>query len=331
MIELQDFAADFSIEALTVANTPQTTFRRQIALNGITMYMNWVPVPEYVGQLTDHMLDYVGDVVLHYAGIVDDTPNFGEIAFSLHETINGVACYLGRVPVYFPNPADGPPQKLPTATNTANVTASKTQIKVVPTIQMVDVSKDIKLMSLLLENSNRKFTNNVTEPFQNRNSSDSEPSFATAAIGTCVNYPKDMYRCTSSETMLSGTRFKSGSYLDSNKGTRFFVQSNGVLCLWHYPNGNPTMYWCMNPSITIQNDFFVTLSKNGRLCVVSGTQSSCTLNQGGAYDFRYRMMMPNDGNLVIYRGVIEGAIWASNTVISTATGPNPCKNPYLSH
>ncbi|KAF9398331.1 hypothetical protein BGZ76_008156 [Entomortierella beljakovae] len=83
------------------------------------------------------------------------------------------------------------------------------------------------------------------------------------------------------------------------------------------------MYWCTNPTITIQNGFTVALNPNGRLCVVSGAMVSC-VNQGGTqYDDRYRMMMQNDGNLVIYRGVIERAIWASNTVEFPYTWPAP--------
>ncbi|KAF8955049.1 hypothetical protein BGZ46_002746, partial [Entomortierella lignicola] len=56
----------------------------------------------------------------------------------------------------------------------------------------------------------------------------------------------------------------------------------------------------------------------GRICVtVKGLEVSSTYCTAptGAKGYKYRLTLQNDGNLVVYRGVYDEAVFSSNTAI----------------
>ncbi|KAF9425372.1 hypothetical protein BGZ76_003293, partial [Entomortierella beljakovae] len=138
----------------------------------------------------------------------------------------------------------------------------------------------------------------------------------------------DMYICKGADTILPSVKYYSGSSLWMQYGARMFVQSDGNLCLWSYKPRTRT-YWCWNHGIVLPKDVgYIQVSGNGRLCLRrtdNDATAYCTPNiYNSPNDWRYRLTLQNDGNLVLYRGVSEKVMWASNSAVYPFTGPTPC-------
>ncbi|KAF9437487.1 hypothetical protein BGZ76_000567 [Entomortierella beljakovae] len=142
---------------------------------------------------------------------------------------------------------------------------------------------------------------------------------------------RTMTKCRGVDTLLSGPRLRRGGDLWSTMGARLYVQDDGNLCLWHYPKGTPTLYWCWDHGVKFSKDVSVRVENNGLLCFWDPALSGpfCSNNTPGTADGHYRLTLQNDGNLVMYRGVFDQVMFDTATNIFPYVGPNPCtRTPY---
>ncbi|KAF9427418.1 hypothetical protein BGZ76_002354 [Entomortierella beljakovae] len=155
--------------------------------------------------------------------------------------------------------------------------------------------------------------------------------------GLCLLYTdlrplaKYHYQCSTRDTLISrGMMLGKGQDRWTGDGLkRLYVHENGNVCLWHYPNDHPTMYWCWDhgKDYTKDADFRLYVIPDGRLCVNGDTGNYCSsINKTGLSDSFYRLTLQNDGNLVMYRGVFESILWATMSNRFNVEGPTPCTN-----
>ncbi|KAF9582552.1 hypothetical protein BGW38_000066 [Lunasporangiospora selenospora] len=137
----------------------------------------------------------------------------------------------------------------------------------------------------------------------------------------------EMCKCMGSDTIVSGQKLLKNKYLWAEKGIRLQAESDGNLCAYIY-DPTPRNYWCMNWRKPTTKNFWWILEDNGALCRMDedGT-GRCGGDGKSPRDKRYRATLQNDGNLVVYRGVYEKVLWASESDVFPDKGPTPCKTP----
>jgi hypothetical protein len=117
-----------------------------------------------------------------------------------------------------------------------------------------------------------------------------------------------------------------GILLKSSSGNYLtFSGDAGALCVEVLNEVNK--YWCWGGNNKNKGPFAFTLHTNGALCLYNSSNAfACTA--GSTNDGMYRLIIQDDGNLVIYRGPgINKPIWASGTNWSKAIGPVDCGRP----
>ncbi|KFH61753.1 hypothetical protein MVEG_12413, partial [Podila verticillata NRRL 6337] len=129
-------------------------------------------------------------------------------------------------------------------------------------------------------------------------------------------------RCKNAATLLSGQSLRHPDALYSQIGSYLYIEKDGNLCL--YSNGG-TNYWCWNHGRKPKaGPGYLKLGEYGNLCMYDkkGEVYACS-NKIGKPLMDYRLLMQNDGNLVVYDG--NGTpIFATGSNIFPYNGP-ACK------
>jgi hypothetical protein len=100
----------------------------------------------------------------------------------------------------------------------------------------------------------------------------------------------------------------------------------GALCVMQGPDGGG---WCWGERKDNKGPYAITLHTNGALCLYNSVGAYACTAGGPKNDGMYRLIMQDDGNLVIYRGPgINQPIWNSGTnYMSKSSGPVDCGTP----
>ena len=138
------------------------------------------------------------------------------------------------------------------------------------------------------------------------------------------NQNTDMERCMASDTILPNNRLEgctdSGCYdppkmlVSTNNVNRVVIHINGKMCVYGSRDGRYTNTWCINEELAPSEGFlYGTLQENGSFCLYTkaGCNYYCT-TPTGASNGGYRLIMQNDGGLVIYTSN-DNPIWHSGT------------------
>jgi hypothetical protein len=145
--------------------------------------------------------------------------------------------------------------------------------------------------------------------------------------------PNPMIPCAGmAGTIIAGTTVAqknnpNGILLKSSTGNYLtFSGDAGALCVEVLNEVHK--YWCWGGNNNNKGPFAFTLHTNGALCLYNSSNAfACTA--GSTNDGMYRLIIQDDGNLVIYRGGgINKPIWSSGTNWSKATGSVTCPVPY---
>lgn len=135
---------------------------------------------------------------------------------------------------------------------------------------------------------------------------------------------KYMDHCRESDTILPGDALKgctedmcldqSKMLVSTNNANKVAIHTSGEMCVYGTRNGVYGNTWCAGRSLDAsRGPFYGKLHDDGNFCLYtkSGSNYYCTsatsTGNGG-----YRMVMQNDGNLVIYNDD-DNVIWSSGT------------------
>ncbi|GJJ72498.1 hypothetical protein EMPS_04856 [Entomortierella parvispora] len=136
--------------------------------------------------------------------------------------------------------------------------------------------------------------------------------------------PRDMEECKAWDTIIPDGRLEgcrdNGCYDSSkmlastNNVNRVVIHINGKMCVYGTRDGVYANTWCMDKEMDPGlGPFYGVLQRDGKFCLFTkaGLNYYCA-GTGGTSDGSYRMIMQNDGDLVVYTGD-NNPIWHSDT------------------
>ncbi|KAF9427209.1 hypothetical protein BGZ76_002428 [Entomortierella beljakovae] len=190
----------------------------------------------------------------------------------------------------------------------------------------LDVIGEFRVVEVYCCNGNRcsestilKYPYHLSYP---RTTSDGGLSRGTYSICTgehdnqeCYMGGFDITKCKGSDTKIAGTKLVENEGLWSGNGRfRFKIQGDGNGCICDNVSGTCINYWCtMKLPAAGSGPHYGQLQADGNFCSYNGRGNNygCTGSDQIANN-GYRLIMQNDGNLVIYNH-LDNPIWHSGT------------------